>query len=64
MQLGGVDSTAAKVDVTQEIAMKVVKDQLKMQEQMAAALTQPTMVYNADGSVSAVPPQASFDVKM
>jgi hypothetical protein len=63
MDLGGVD-VSAKVDVSQAIAMKVVKDQLKSQAQMAAALTQPTLVYDANGGVHAAPPQTSFDVQM
>jgi hypothetical protein len=63
MGIGAVDSSA-KVDMSSELAIKVVKDQLKMQQQMAAALTQPTLVYSADGSVQAVPPQSTINLQM
>jgi hypothetical protein len=63
MSVGAVDS-AAKIDVSSELGIKMIKQQLQMQQQMAAALTQPTLVYNADGSVNATPPQTTFDVQM
>jgi hypothetical protein len=63
MSIGAVDS-GAKIDMSSELAIKVVKDQLKMQQQLAAAMTQPTMVYDANGNVSSVPPQTVFDVQM
>ncbi len=63
MAIGAVDSVS-KLDMSQEIAIKVVKDQLRMQAQMAAALTQPTLVYDSNGDVRAAPPQSTFDVSM
>ena len=63
MSIGAVDS-GSKIDMSSELAIKVVKDQLNMQQQMAAALTQPTLVYNADGSVQAVPPQSTINIQM
>ncbi|HLP16158.1 MAG TPA: hypothetical protein VK470_07870 [Bacteroidota bacterium] len=63
MELSGVEALA-KAEVSTEIAVKVVKDQLKGQEQMVAALMQPTLVYDSEGRVHAAPPHSSFDVRM
>ncbi len=63
MSIGMVDS-GAKIDLSSTIAMKVMTDQMKMQQRFAAAMTQPTMVYDANGTVRSAPPQTSFDMHM
>ena len=63
MGIGTVDS-GVNIDMSAAIAMKVMKDQLKMQQQFAAAMTQPTMVYDANGTVRAAPVHSSFDMQM
>ena len=63
MEMNGIGG-AGKVDVGGAIAMKVLKDQLKSQTQMIAILTQPTLVYDANGGVHSVPPKVSFDMQM
>lgn len=63
MGISAVDAVA-QLDMSQALAVKVVKDQLQSQEQLAAALVQPTVVYDANGKAHAAPPQSSFDVQM
>jgi len=63
MAIGAVDSVS-QLDMSQELAIKVVKDQLRMQAHLAAALTQTTLVYDSNGEVRSVPPQSTIDVSM